>query len=252
MFNKIIDACKYLLTSFPEAQTSKEYLDSRISASSQELFDFGFFPNLDNLPVLIDLVGEAELINSNLLYSKIIEDSGGIRSLNFCYFEHYPIIMPFKDPYGEIVGIVGRTLLSESEYKNLGIPKYKNTKNFKKGNFLFGLYENKEHIIKNNSVYLVEGQFDVIKAREKGFNNMVALGTSSMTDYQFSVLSRYTDNIFLLLDNDEAGEKGRKFITHKYGKYANIQNFYLPDQYKDVDDYFSLSQEDTLSFAVKV
>jgi DNA primase len=113
------------------------------------------------------------------------------------------------------------------------------------------LYENKQHIIDQNCVYVVEGQFDVIKAVEKGFKNIVALGTSNMNSYQFSVISRYTDNIFLLLDNDEAGEKGRKSAISKFGKLANIQNFYLPESYKDIDEYFTKSNDDAVSFVVK-
>jgi len=136
----------------------------------------------------------------------------------------------------------------------LKIPKYKNTSEtnaFKKGNLLFGLYENKQSIIEKDCVYIVEGQFDVIKAVEKGFTNIVALGNSHMTSYQFSVISRYTDNIFLLLDNDEAGEKGRKRIVEKFGKLANIQNFYLPESYKDIDEYFTKTGDESVSFDIK-
>ena len=165
--------------------------------------------------------------------------------------------MPFKDPYGKIVGLVGRTLLSSDEMKQQNIPKYKNSKEskkFKKGNLLFGLYENKQTILSTDSVYVVEGQFDVIKAWEIGFRNVVALGNNNMTSYQLSVISRYTNNIFLLLDNDEAGQKGRKRIIKKYGHLANIRNFYIPEDYKDIDEYITkanIKQYDEMSFVVK-
>lgn len=252
MLDNIVDSCRYLLDNFPEAQECKEYLDTRVSASSQETFQFGYFPNVNNLQVLMDMVGEQTLRQEELLYTKIIEDSLCARSINFCYFEDYPLIMPFRDAYGRVAGIVGRSLLSDEERNLKKISKYKNTKDFKKGQLLFGLYENKQHIIEENCVYVVEGQFDVIKAVEKGIKNIVALGTSNMTAYQFSVISRYTDNVFLLLDNDEAGEKGRKLAISKFGKFANIQNFFLPESYKDIDEYLTKSTDESVSFIIRV
>ena len=252
--SKIVESCQYLLNNFPEAQECRDYLDSRLTKDSQNNFQFGYFPDLNNIRVLIDLVGEDVLRNANLFKSKDLEDSFCPRQINFSYFDKYPLVMPYKNTYGKIVAVVGRTLLSDEARKEKKIEKYKNTRESKffiKGNLLFGLYENKEYIIEQNCVYVVEGQFDVIKAIEKGFRNIVALGNSNMTPYQLSVISRYTNNIFLLLDNDEAGEKGRKRIIDKFGQLANIRNFYLPDGYKDIDDYLSKNSYDSLSFVVK-
>jgi len=253
MLDAIVNSCQYLLNHFPGAQECKEYLDSRLEVSSQSYFQFGYFPGAATLQVLLDMVGDQTLKDSELCYTKVIEDSLGPRSVNFCYFEDYPLILPFRDAYGRVAGLVGRSLLNDEERSIKKISKYKNTKDFKKGQFLFGLYENKQHIIAENSVYIVEGQFDVIKAMEKGIKNIVALGSSNMTNYQFSVISRYTNNIFLLLDNDEAGEKGRKLVISKFGKFANIHNFYLPENYKDIDEYLTKSStNDSMSFTIRI
>lgn len=254
MLDKIVESCRFLLNNFPEAQDTLTYLDGRLTKESQEKFQFGYFPDIHNLDALTSLVGEDELINDKLLFHKIIEDSLYPRTIKFCYFENYPLILPYRDVYGKVVALVGRSLLSEEERRERKIAKYKNTQEtsfFKKGNLLFGLYENKQSILDQNCVYIVEGQFDVIKASESGFNNVVALGNANMTAYQFSVISRYTDNIFLLLDNDEAGGKGRKRIVENFGNFANIRNFYLPDGYKDIDEYLSKNSYDSLSFVVK-
>jgi DNA primase len=53
------------------------------------------------------------------------------------------------------------------------------------------------------------------------------------------------------LDNDDAGEKGRKRIMELFSKYANIRNFYLPEPYKDIDEYLSNNSRESLSFVVK-
>lgn len=255
MLDDIVDSCKFLLHNFPEAQACRDYLDSRISRESRELFQFGYFPNTLHIKALIDLVGEEILKNNDLHHYSPISDSLSFRMKSDNHFEHHPLIMPFRNPYGKIVGLVGRSLLSDDDRKKQNVKsKYKNSlanEEFKKGNLLFGLYENKQHIIEQGFVYVVEGQFDVIKAMEKGYRNIVALGTSGMTPYQFSVINRYTSNIILILDNDEAGEKGRKSVTNQFGKYANIQNFFLPESFKDIDEYLTQNGDEPVSFIVK-
>lgn len=250
MLEKISQACQYLLQNFPGAEAVREYLNSRLTPESQERFQFGYYPNWSELSLMTDLVGEDLLKKHSLIYYKNIEDSYAPRTVPVSYFEHFPLIMPYRDSYGQVVGLVARTLLKEPEQKKLGIPKYKNTK-FAKGNYLFGLYQNKREIVDQGFVYIVEGQFDVIKANERGFKNVVGIGTSNMTPYQFSVISRYTNNIHLLLDNDQAGLKGRKSILDKYGKLANIQNFYIPETYKDIDEYLTNCEDENPSFFAK-
>jgi DNA primase len=253
MLEKIVESCRFLLNNYPEARPSKSYLDSRLKEESQEVFQFGYFPGFENISVLADLVGEELLQKEKLLFVKDIEDSLFPRKVQSCYFEDYPLVMPFRDPYGRVAGLVGRTILSEKEQQEKKVSKYKNTK-FEKGSLLFGLYENKQHILNRNFVYIVEGQIDVIKASEIGLRNIVALGNSSLTSYQFSVISRYSNNLFLLLDNDEAGQKGRKQIISKFGHMANIRNFYIPDDYKDIDEYITkggVSDQEDLSLVVK-
>jgi DNA primase catalytic core len=250
MLDQISESCRFLLQNYPEAISVKDYIDNRINEFSQEKFKFGYFPGIKNIEALSSLVGLNELNNLKLLYTKNIEDSLYPRKVNFCYFEDYPLVMPFRNPYGKVVGIVGRSLLNDEDRKVKGIPKYKNT-DLKKSKYLFGLFENKENIIKNDCVYIVEGQFDVIKAVEKGFNNIVAIGSSSLSTYQFSLINRYTNNIFLLLDNDEAGLKGRARIVENFGNLANIRNFYLPLVYKDIDEYLSHTPYDEMELIVK-
>ncbi len=250
MLKNIIDACKYLLESYSEAEYCKEYLNTRVNKENQEIFEFGYFPNISNIDALTSLIGEDILFENSLLYTKGLEDSLFPRKLKFSIFEDHPLIMPYKDVYGNIVAIVGRSLLSEKERKDKKISKYKNTV-FSKSKHLFGLYENKKNIIEKGCAFVVEGQFDLIKSSESGMNNVVSLGSAGMSTYQFFLLTRYTNDIMLLLDNDEAGEKGRKRIIDKFGKFANIHNFYLPEPYKDIDEYLSNNSYDSLSFVIK-
>lgn len=247
MLQKITEACRFLLKNYSEAEHCREYLNSRVNNQSQELFEFGYFPNLRNIDSLISLVGEQTLIENNLLSIRDIEDSLFPRKIKFSFFEDYPLIMPYKNVYGKVVALVGRSLLSDSERKT---PKYKNTP-FQKSKHLFGLFENKKEIVDKGCVFIVEGQFDTIKAVECGFRNIVSLGGADMSVSQFGLITRYTNNLYLLLDSDDAGNKGRKKIKEKYGEYAIINNFYLPSPYKDIDEFLSSNKYEELSFIIK-
>ena len=241
-FDQISSACHFLLNNFPDAEDAKKYIDARVTKEYQSLFQFGYFPPPFKMSVLFDLVDESVLKSKKLYYSKYVQDASGPSKFNFSYFEDYPLVLPFKDTYGEVIALVGRTLLSEEDRKEQGISKYKNTV-FKKGNYLFGLFENKANILLKDEIIVVEGQIDVIKAMEHGINNIVALGNSSMTAYQFSLIMRYTKNIKVILDNDEAGQKGRVLIRNKFGKKANIEDIYIDDKYKDLDEYLKCNPD---------
>lgn len=241
----VVDQCRILLCQSPQAQDPREYLNNRLDEKTQEQFAFGFFPSGLSLPLLLETIGNERLQELGLIYFKTISDSVGSRQIIFNFFEHQPLIMPYRNVYGEIVALVGRCILSEEQRRLSHIEKYKNTP-FIKGEHLFGLYEAKHSIIKENCVYIVEGQFDVIKAVEKGLTNVVALGSANMTSYQLSLLCRYTDQLIVLLDNDEAGLKGRRLIHEKYDKYAKIKDIYLPPNYKDIDEYLGDNGVDSL------
>lgn len=246
----VVKACRYLIKNSPEAEDCKNYLNSRLDEAAQEKFAFGYFPNTSKLDLIKSFINEDELKRLGLLYTKEVGDSGGAHSFSFGFFENHPLVMPYRDAYGNIVAVVGRTLLDDIERDKVGIAKYKNTR-FTKGDHVFGLYEAKEYIIKSSFVYVVEGQFDVIKAVERGLHNIVSLGSADMSAYQLSLICRYTNNILLLLDNDEAGEKGRKRAIDKYSTFANINNVYLPLGYKDIDEYLKQNDIESMSLITR-
>lgn len=251
ILDEIVSSCRYLLNNSPEGEEYLTYLNGRLTSEMQEKFAFGFFPGAKNLKLLTAFVSEDKLKQAGLLYDYIMRDSVSARVIHTCYFEDNQLIMPYKDVYGKVVGLVGRTLLNDEARTEQGVSKYKNT-DLKKGKHVFGLYEAKQSILEKDFVYVVEGQFDVIKAMEKGIYNIVALGNATMSMYQLSLICRYTKNIYLLLDNDEAGEKGRKRTMKEFNDAANLSNVYLPFGYKDIDEYLKDQDGDSLRFlAVK-
>ena len=225
------------LLDYDIAKPVKDYLDSRINKDVQELVKFGYFPNSSLIhDLLLSDISLKTLVDEKLAYVKHIENNVSSQDVVVPFFENHPLIIPYYDVYGELIALVGRTMLSGQQQKELQIPKYKNTI-FKKGQHLFGLNWAKEEIIKKNHVYLVEGQIDIFAGFEKGLNNIVAVGSSSLSELQLTLLLRYTDNISVLFDNDEAGKKGYQLILEKFGKLANFQKVELPPHYKDLDEY---------------
>lgn len=232
---RIVDFCSSLLYTHPSAQKTLQYLDLRLPHSAQKEFDFGFFPIDRELDVLSKFAPKNFLIENGLFYEEM--QAGEIQRTQLVpHFKHHSLVLPYRDVYGTIIALVGRCILTDSEIQLLNIPKYRNTV-FKKSRHLFALYQAKTAILEQKHVYLVEGQFDAIQAHSKGARNVVALGSSSLTADQLCLLLRYTNDIRLLLDNDEAGRRGRERIEEKYGKYVKLTNYYVPAGYKDLDEF---------------
>lgn len=232
-YNKILTICKKLLT-HPDIdnQEIKSYLDSRISPKSQKDFEFGYFPNQDNLNILLDKFDPILLKKLKLIYTSQ-DQNGDIREYQPAgVLREHNLIMPNRDMYGNIVGFIGRSIL----------PEYQKTKKyiyagFEKKIHPYNLFKAKHSIHKKNAVVIVEGQIDCITCCEFGIDNVVALGGSEMSKQQFFLLSSLTDNFILLLDGDEAGKKAQKQIINRYSKYVNFKKISLPSQFKDVDQY---------------
>lgn len=232
---KLVNYCRELLISFPEAELVRTYANSRVSKDSQEKFCFGYFPTKEQLDILISEIGYEELSKLGLIFDKVIQDGLLQKTIRYSTMQDHNFVLPYRDVYGNVIAIVGRSILTDEERKAKGISKYKNT-SFDKKHHLFGLYEAKDSIIKNNLVYIVEGQIDVISAHDKGLDNVIALGSSNMTFDQFALLMRYTNNLVLLLDNDDAGNAGSEKIITNFSNNANIIYGELPKGYKDIDE----------------
>ena len=234
LFDPIIKCCSDLLRSFPQAKETSDYIDNRLSRQAQEKFGFGYFPPNEHLDLLSSIVGEDILKDCDLIYDKIYNG----QKYRCSIMNDYQMILPYKNVYGEIIGIVGRSILSDEQRKVAGISKYKNTHIAKKLN-LFGLYEAKNAILNKDYVIIVEGQFDVIKSHDKELENIVALGSSSMSLEQLALVLRYTENIKLLLDDDEAGAIGEKKTMERFGGFGKIEKMRLPVGYKDIDSFLT-------------
>jgi len=115
------------------------------------------------------------------------------------------VIFPIHNLSGKVIAFGGRTLKSDKK-----IPKYLNSPEsdiYKKSQSLYGIYQAKNGIRKENNCFLVEGYTDVISLHQAGIENVIASSGTSLTEGQIRLIKRYTSNITILYDGDPAGIK---------------------------------------------
>lgn len=167
----------------------------------------------------------------NRNYSSTILDKFDVGN---CIAQNKPMsnraVVPIYDENDTYVGCVGRSLVD-----NPNMPKWINSKGFSKTMFLYGLNFAKEHIIKKGTVYLVEGQGDVWRLHEAGYENSVGIFGSNISDEQLILLeSSGCLNVVILTDTDLAGEKAVKQIMKKCGRRFNYYRPQIPK--KDIGE----------------
>ena len=115
------------------------------------------------------------------------------------------VIFPWLSLSGKVVAFGGRVLDSRTKGVN---QKYVNSPDsdiYHKDHELFGIYQAKKAMVKEDCVYMVEGYTDVISMHQCGIENVVANSGTALSTHQIKLLHRLTKNIVLLYDGDEAG-----------------------------------------------
>lgn len=143
---------------------------------------------------------------------------------------HGRVIFPVQTLSGRIVAFGGR-ILNKEKMKNVG--KYVNSPEstiYSKSRELYGIYQAKQAIVKQDRCFLVEGYTDVISMHQSGIENVVASSGTSLTEGQIRLLHRFTDNITVLYDGDAAGIKASlRGIDMLLAEGLNIKVLLLPD-----------------------
>lgn len=144
------------------------------------------------------------------------------------------IMFPIYDLSGNPVAFSGRI------YNTKDTSKYVNTKEtdkFKKGKLLYNYHIAKEYLKKNDSIIIMEGQMDVIRASTIGINNCIATMGTALTKDHKNIIKNMTNNIVLCFDGDEAGEKATVHAielledTNIDIKVVRLPNNMDPDEY---------------------
>lgn len=136
------------------------------------------------------------------------------------------VIFPIMNSSGRVVGFGGRDLKG-SPAKYINSPE---SSLYHKNNELYGIFQAKSEIVKQNKCFLVEGYLDVISMWQSGMQNTVASSGTALTDGQIALIHRFTENVTVLYDGDSAGIKAalrgiNMLLSHK----MKVTVLLLPD-----------------------
>lgn len=139
---------------------------------------------------------------------QFLEETGlTIRKDNEKFYDRFRgrVMFPIHSFTGRVIGFGGRTLKTDK-----AVPKYVNSPEsdiYHKSNVLYGLFFAKKSIRDEDNCYLVEGYADVLSVHQAGIENVVASSGTSLTIEQIRLIGRFSKNITILYDGDEAGIK---------------------------------------------
>jgi len=159
------------------------------------------------------------------------------------------VMFPILSMSGRVLGFGGRTLKSS---KN--IAKYINSPEsliYYKSKVLYGIFQAKQTIVKEDNCFLVEGYTDVIKLHQKGIKNVVASSGTALTENQIRLISRLTKNITVLFDGDSAGSRATlRGIDIILEQDMNVRICNLPEG-EDPDSFANSKQTEELKIFFK-
>jgi len=182
------------------AEEARNYIEKRdISIEIVSEFGLGYAPSEWD-SILKQYGTNTERVN-------VLEKVGLIipREKSDGYYDRFRnrIMFPIRNESGKVVGFGGRAMPGdEQEAKYVNTPE---TQIYQKGKLLYGLYQHKNDIQKQNSAVLVEGYTDLLALSQAGFRNVIAPLGTALTPQQAKILTRYAGNVTLVYDSDEAG-----------------------------------------------
>ncbi|SFC56975.1 DNA primase [Parapedobacter composti] len=145
------------------------------------------------------------------------------------------VMFPIHNLTGRVLGFGGRTLKTDKK-----AAKYVNSPEseiYHKSDVLYGLFFAKKAIVEADNCYLVEGYADVLSMHQAGVENVVSSSGTSLTSGQIRLISRYTKNVTILYDGDEAGIKASLRGTDMLLEEGlNVKVLLFPDG-NDPDSY---------------
>ncbi len=186
----------YQLLQQPEGRAVQAYLDRR-QISRKTAVKFGMGASLDAWDVLLNAMTKKGYTKSELLEAGLI-----VQNKNGGFYDKFRnrLMLPVIDTRGDVVAF-GSRVLDKSE------PKYMNSSEtpvYSKRRVLYGLNLAKK--TKRPNIILCEGNLDIVTLHQAGFDNAVASMGTALTVEQTRLLSRFTKELVLCYDNDNAGK----------------------------------------------
>lgn len=194
----------YILLNRPIAKKAMDYLTNRgINEKIIHTFELGYAP--ESWDSLIKYLKSKKYSEEQMLMAGLVVSSA--KGHIYDRFRNR-LVFPIKDTKGNVLGFSGRMLdNTDKSAKYINTPE---TPVYHKRASLFGIQLASDAIRKEENVYIVEGEFDMITPFQKGISNIIAIKGSALTKEQLNILKRYTNTITLALDTDEAGIEAMK------------------------------------------
>jgi DNA primase len=168
------------------------------------------------------------------------------------------VLFPIKSMAGRTVGFGGRILGDNKKTaKYLNSPE---SEIYHKSKVLYGLYESKQTIAKEDCCYLVEGYTDVIQMHQRGIKNVVSSSGTALTQEQIRLIQRLTQNIVVLFDGDAAGlraalrgidmilSQGMNVKVCSFPEGEDPDSFAKSHSLEEVQTFFSENAKDFIQF----
>ena len=235
----------------------KNYLKERgLSDSTIVNFNIGFSPDKKN-----SFYTNASEKGFSIDY---LIETGLVISNENNYIDRFRgrIMFPIKSISGRVIGFGGRIIDS-----NKKIAKYINSpesKIYNKSKTLYGIYESKQFIVKNDVCFLVEGYMDVVQLHEHGIKNVLATSGTSLTKDQIILIKRLTSNIIILFDGDQAGlsasmrsidmilEEGLNVKICQFPDGEDPDSFVKKYKHDKMIEYIDQESKDLIDFIISV
>jgi DNA primase len=208
--NKLLDACEVTTVLWQSnlelSDIAKGYVEGRgLTQETIKEFKLGYAPDSWDTTMnhlRSEKFNETEIFQAGLTVQKDKDKGTG-------YYDRFRdrIIFPIQDVHGNVIGFTGRTLKKEENAKYINTPE---SPIYHKGRVLYGLDKAKRAIRDAGYVVIVEGNMDVISAHQAGYKNVVACSGTALTGDQIRLLKRYTSNVALCFDTDDAGQNAAK------------------------------------------
>ncbi|MEA3317428.1 MAG: DNA primase, partial [Bacteroidota bacterium] len=172
------------------------------------------------------------------------------------------VMFPIHSLSGNVIGFGGRILnVNKKSAKYLNSPE---SDIYHKSRVLYGMYQAKKSITQNDKCYLVEGYTDVLSMHQSGIQNVVASSGTSLTIDQIRLIKRFTPNVTIIYDGDEAGIKASlRGIDLVLEQDLNVKVLLLPNG-EDPDsfaknnsvtefiEFIEANEEDFITFKTKL
>ncbi|MFO7871393.1 MAG: DNA primase [Kiritimatiellia bacterium] len=216
------------LARMKSAERARQYLKTReLDDSIVAEFSIGYAP--DRWNSVLQWAEKKGYRIKNLLEAGMVLESAKENRKHTRYDRFRNRLMfPIRDELGRTIGFSGRSLSAEEKTaKYINSPE---TPLFTKGRVLYAIDKARRHIAESGEAVLCEGQIDVIRCHQAGFNTAVAAQGTAFTDDHVRVLKRYADSVCIVFDPDKAGQDAaiRAAVTFIKGGVA-VKTAVLPE-----------------------